>query len=84
MAGEIVGGKNKGRLQKIVFDKFNTLVQPLKNGIVAIISENLTAEIQMWVNAIIERVHIVPQIIPSNMRQFEKEFIDILELMKID
>jgi len=83
LAESVIKGKNKGRLQEVLYDKFWIIVQPIKNGIVAVIASDDTAEIRMWANSIANKVKEVPIVISELTSDLEKQIIDIINQMNI-
>jgi len=65
------------------YEKFLITVQPIKNGIVAVIATEATAEIRLWANAIAERVVEVPVVISQLTSKLDEEIGDIITQMKI-
>jgi tetratricopeptide (TPR) repeat protein len=83
LSESIVEGKDEGRLREVLYEKFLITVQPIKNGIVAVIATEATAEIRLWANAIAERVVEVPVVISQLTSKLDKEIGDIITQMKI-
>ncbi len=83
LSESIVEGKDEGRLREVLYEKFLITVQPIKNGIVAVIATEATAEIKLWANAIAERVVEVPVVISQLTSILDEEIGDIIKQMKI-
>lgn len=83
LSESIVEGKDEGRLREVLYEKFLITVQPIKNGIVAVIATEATAEIRLWANAIAERVVEVPVVISQLTSKLDGEIGDIITQMKI-
>lgn len=83
LSESIVEGKDEGRLREVLYEKFLITVQPIKNGIVAVIATEATAEIRLWANAIAERVIEVPVVISQLTSILDEEIGDIITQMKI-
>ncbi|MEA2070789.1 MAG: hypothetical protein U9O98_05805, partial [Asgard group archaeon] len=83
LAESIIEGEDKGRLQEVLYDKFWITIQPIKNGIVAVIATDATAEIRLWANIIAERIQEVPITINEFTTIVEEKIADLLEEMHI-
>ena len=83
LSESIGAGKNKGRLQEVLYDKFWITVQPIKNGFVAVIASEATAEIRMLANGIADRIKEVPIVISELTTNLEEKIQDILNQMII-
>ena len=83
LSESIVEGKDEGRLREVLYEKFLITVQPIKNGIVAVIATEATAEIRLWANALAERVVEVPVVISQLTSILDEEIGDIIKQMKI-
>ncbi len=83
LSESIVEGKDEGRLREVLYEKFLITIQPIKNGIVAVIATEATAEIRLWANAIAERVIEVPVVISQLTSILDEEICDIITQMKI-
>ncbi|MBK5112307.1 MAG: hypothetical protein KGD59_10180 [Candidatus Heimdallarchaeota archaeon] len=83
LSESIVEGKDEGRLREVLYDKFLITVQPIKNGIVAVIATEATAEIRLWANAIADRVVEVPVVISQLTSILDEEIGDIITQMNI-
>jgi hypothetical protein len=83
LSESIVEGKDEGRLREVLYDKFLITVQPIKNGIVAVIATEATAEIRLWANAIADRVVEVPVVISQLTSKLDEEIGDIITQMNI-
>ena len=84
LSESIVKGKDEGRLREVLYEKFLITVQPLKNGIVAVIATEATAEIRLWANAIADKVVEVPVVISQLTSKLDSEIGDIIKQMKIN
>jgi len=83
LSESIVEGKDEGRLREVLYEKFLITVQPIKNGIVAVIATEATAEIRLWANAIADRVVEVPVVISQLTSILDEEIGDIITQMNI-
>ncbi len=83
LSESIGAGKDKGRLQEVLYDKFWITVQPIKNGFVAVIASEATAEIRMLANGIADRIKEVPIVISELTTNLEDKIQDILDQMVI-
>ncbi|MHA1591879.1 MAG: tetratricopeptide repeat protein [Candidatus Heimdallarchaeaceae archaeon] len=83
LSESIVEGKDEGRLREVLYEKFLITIQPIKNGIVAVIATEATAEIRLWANAIADRVVEVPVVISQLTSKLDSEIGDIITQMKI-
>ncbi|HUU77555.1 MAG TPA: tetratricopeptide repeat protein [candidate division Zixibacteria bacterium] len=83
LSESIIEGKDKGRLREVHYDKFWIIIQPIMNGIVAVIATEATAEIRLWANVIADRVEEVPIVISEFTNKVENKISDLLEQMQI-
>ncbi len=83
LSESIIEGQDKGRLREILYDEFWIAVQPIKNGLVAVIATEATAEIRLWANVIADRVVEVPIVISEFTTQLENKIKDLLTQMNI-
>ncbi len=83
LSESIIEGRDKGRLREVLYDEFWIVVQPIKNGLVAVIATEATAEIRLWANVIAERVAEVPIVISEFTTQLEDKIKDLLTQMNI-
>ena len=83
LSASIIEGDDKGMLREVLYDKFWITVQPIKNGLVAVIATDATAEIRLWANVIADRVKEVPVVISEFTTQLEEKIKDLLDQMKI-
>ena len=84
LSESIIEGKDKGRLREVHYDKFWITIQPIVNGIVAVIATEATADVRLWANIIAERVEEVPKVISEFDTILEDKLADIIEQMKIE
>ncbi len=83
LSDSIIEGQDKGRLREILYDEFWIAVQPIKNGLVAVIATEATAEIRLWASVIADRVVEVPVVISEFTSQLEDKIKDLLIQMNI-
>lgn len=83
LSESIIEGQDKGRLREVLYDEFWIAVQPIKNGLVAVIATEATAEIRLWANVIADRVVEVPIVISEFTTQLEDKIKDLLNQMNI-
>ncbi|MBD3190896.1 MAG: hypothetical protein GF308_09645 [Candidatus Heimdallarchaeota archaeon] len=83
LAHNILEGKDRGRLKDISYEDFAIILHPIKDGLIAIIASEATADVRMWAGFIAERVKEVPVVISEITSQLEENIGDLLEQMKI-
>ncbi|NHJ48627.1 MAG: hypothetical protein FK733_12650 [Asgard group archaeon] len=76
-------GKDKGRLREVLYEDMWITVQPIKNGIVAVIASEATADIRLWANSIAIKIEEVPIVVTELSNELEKDIQEIIEQMNI-
>ncbi|HUT82085.1 MAG TPA: hypothetical protein VMZ29_12865 [Candidatus Bathyarchaeia archaeon] len=83
LSESVVEGKDKGRLREVLYEKFWITIQPIKNGLVALIATEATAEVRSWANTIATRIVEVPVVISEMTDELEVKIKDIIKQMNI-
>ncbi|MBN1329636.1 MAG: hypothetical protein JXA54_09200 [Candidatus Heimdallarchaeota archaeon] len=83
LSESVVEGKDKGRLREVLYEKFWITIQPIKNGLVALIATEATAEVRSWANTIAARIVEVPIVISEMTNELEVYIKDIIMQMNI-
>ncbi|NHK31696.1 MAG: hypothetical protein FK730_10115 [Asgard group archaeon] len=83
LSESVVAGKDKGRLREVLYEDLWIIVQPIKNGIVAVIASEATADIRLWADTIATKVGEVPVVITELKNELEDNIEKIIEQMNI-
>jgi tetratricopeptide (TPR) repeat protein len=83
LSDSVVAGKDKGRLREVLYEDLWITVQPIKNGIVAVIASEATADIRLWADTIATKVGEVPVVITELKNELEVNIQEIIEQMNI-
>ncbi|MHA1220396.1 MAG: hypothetical protein ACTSQB_01545, partial [Candidatus Heimdallarchaeota archaeon] len=83
LSESVVEGKDKGRLQEVLYEEFWIIVQPIKNGFVAVIATEAAAEVRLWAHSIATRVKEVPVVVSELTDKLEEKIGDIIDQMNI-
>ena len=83
LSESVVTGKDKGRLREVLYEDLWIIVQPIKNGIVAVIASEATVDIRLWADTIATKVGEVPVVITELKNELEEHIQEIVEQINI-
>ncbi|NHJ40017.1 MAG: hypothetical protein FK731_08290 [Asgard group archaeon] len=83
LSESVVTGKDKGRLREVLYEDLWITVQPIKNGIVAVIASEATVDIRLWADTIATKIGEVPIVITELKNELEENIQEIIEQMNI-
>ncbi|MHA1684908.1 MAG: tetratricopeptide repeat protein [Candidatus Heimdallarchaeaceae archaeon] len=81
LANSIVEGP--GRLREVNYAKFAITLQSIKNGMIAVIATEITANIRVWALSLAERLKEIPTVVTSYINNIPEKIKDLLEQMEL-
>ncbi len=84
LANSIIKGQHTGRLKNVSYADFSITLQAIKNGMIAIITTEITAEVRIMAMALAERIKEIPGAVNEFVTSIQPKIEDLLYQMKLN